>query len=101
MIRNADRLRLDHSRGLAAKYFCERYEREQRYLIIFERDFSDYLKRADYLREKDTEHQFYFDFLLSFDSLKEKMQEFRWSSDFLMENGIDFAKIRNLYFAVA
>ena len=100
-MRNADRMQLDYSRGLAARYFCEKYSREQRYLIIFQRDFSAYLNSADYLRKKDTDNQYYFDFLISFDSLKEKMAEFKWSKDFLKENGIDFAAIRSLYFAVA
>lgn len=98
---NSDRLQLDRSRGLAAKYFCERYEREQRYLIIFSRDFSAYLNSADYLRTKDVDNQYYFDFLISFEDLKAKMAEFRWTAEKLMENGIDFKSIRKLYFAVA
>ena len=100
-MKNEDRKRLDSLRSSAAQYFAERYSREERYLIIFERDFSDYLKRADYLRSKDVEHQLYFDFLIAFDSLKSKMAEFKWSAGFLKKKGIDFPKIRNLYFAVA
>ena len=99
--RNSDRMQLDYSRGLAAHYFCENYSREKRYLKIFQRDFSGYLKSSDYLRKKDIANQYYFDFLCAFDSLKEKMAEFKWSSDFLLANGIDFKAIRKLYFAVA
>lgn len=101
MIRNADRLRLDSQRSQAAHYFCEKYSREERWLIIFERDFSAYLNSADYLRKKDVENQYYFDFLGDFENLKKKMQEFSWSAGFLMEHGINFKEIRKLYFAVA
>lgn len=100
MKNNQDRLQLDYQRSQAAQYFAEKYSREKRYLIIFQRDFENYLSSAEYLKTKDTDNQFYFDFLVSFDSLKEKMKEFRWSKDFLKENGIDFKSIQNLYFAV-
>lgn len=98
---NKDRLQLDSQRTLAARFFCERYSREERYLKIFERDFSNYLSSEEYLLQKDTEHQFYFDFLADFQSLCEKMKEFSWSPGFLNEHGINFKKIRKLYFAVA
>ena len=100
-MRNADRMQLDYSRGLAAHYLCEKYSREERFLKIFARDFSAFLNSSDYLRKKDIANQYYFDFLCAFDSLKEKMSEFKWSSDFLLANGIDFKEIRRLYFAVA
>lgn len=98
---NSDRLQLDNKRCLAARYFCENYSREERYLQIFERDFSSFLSSEKYLREKDTANQYYFDFLISFDTLCEKMKEFSWSPGFLAEHGINFKKIRKLYFAVA
>lgn len=98
---NKDRLQLDRQRCQAAQYLCERYTREERYLMIFQRDFSNFLSSADYLRKRDKENQYYFDFLVSFESLREKMKEFSWSSDFLKSNGIDFKEIRKLYFAVA
>lgn len=98
---NPERLRLDNQRCRAAQYFCENYSREERYLQIFERDFSKYLLSEDYLMQKDTANQFYFDFLVSFGSLCEKMKEFSWSPGFLAEHGINFKKIRKLYFAVA
>lgn len=98
---NNDRMQLDNTRNKAAKFFCENYSREDRYLIIFARDFSGYLNSSDYLKKKDVDNQFYFDFLCAFDSLKEKMKEFHWSCEFLKENGIDFKEIRKLYFAVA
>lgn len=99
--RNEDRVRLDSVRSSAAKYFADHYEREQRYLIVFARDFSEYLNSAKWLQSPDARlQQKYFDFLLDFESLKAKMQEFCWSKDFLKENGIDFAAIRKLYFSV-
>lgn len=97
-----DRKRLDSLRSSAAQYFAERYSREERYLIIFERDFSSYLNSAEWLKSDDARNcQKFYDFLLDFDSLKSKMAEFKWSADFLKKKGIDFPKIRNLYFAVA
>lgn len=102
MAQNSDRLQLDTSRSLAARYFCSRYSREERYLKIFERDFSAYLKSSEWLQsDAAKECQKYFDFLLDFEDLKAKMKEFRWSSDFLLANGINFSEIRKLYFAVA
>ena len=98
---NEDRLRLDRQRTDAAKYFVEKYSREERYLIIFGRDSANFISSRDYLMKKDTENQFYFDFLVFFDDLKEKMKEFRWSGDFLQTNGINFKELRKLYFAVA
>ena len=99
--RNNDRLQLDSKRSSAARYFCENYSREERYLIVFARDFEKYLMSADYLRERDTEHQFYWDFLTDFERFRELMKEFRWSKDFLKEHGIDFNSLKKLYFAVA
>ena len=99
--KNEDRLRLDSDRNKAAQFFVENYSREERYLKIFFRDFSGYLKSADYLLKKDTANQYYFDFIISFEELKDKMKEFRWSKEFLSKNGIDFVSIKKLYFAVA
>ena len=98
---SSDRLRLDSQRCKAAHFLCEKYSREDRYLIIYARDFEKYLASADYLRERDTEHQFYWDFLTDFERFRELMKEFRWSKEFLLEKGIDFASVRKLYFAVA
>ena len=98
---NSDRMQLDNKRCRAAQYFCEKYSREERYLQIYSRDCENYLSSAEYLKTKDIANQYYFDFLVFFESLKEKMIEFRWSKDFLKENGIDFASLRKLYFAVA
>jgi hypothetical protein len=97
-----DRKRLDYQRSQAARYFVENYTREQRYLIIFERDFSEYLKSAAWLRTAEARNcQKYYDFLCDFERLKELMKEFRWSKEFLLENGIDFVSIKKLYFSVA
>ena len=98
---NEDRKRLDEQRSKAAKYYARNYSREERHLRIFARDFENFLASENYLRQKDTEHQFYFDFLCAFDSLCEKMKDFSWSPAFLAENGINFKRIRKLYFAVA
>ena len=101
-MRNSDdRKRLDCQRSAAARYFVENYTREQRYLIIFERDFSEYLKSSEWLKTEDARNcQKYYDFLCDFERLKELMKEFRWSKDFLLENGIDFIAVRKLYFSV-
>lgn len=96
-----DRKRLDGKRCRAAQYFNEKYSREKRYLIVFQRDFEKYLESSQYLLERHTEHQFYWDFLLSFEQLKAMMKEYRWSKEFLLENGIDFNAVKKLYFAVA
>lgn len=102
MMINEDRLRLDRQRTDAAKYFVEKYSREERYLEIFQRDFSCYLNSSEWLRSDDAKsYQRYFDFLCDFEELKEKMKEFRWTKEFLKENGIDFVSIKKLYFAVA
>ena len=99
---NADRLRLDADRCRAAQYFVRNYEREQRYLIVFARDFELYLKSSEWLQSDAAKReQKYFDFLCDFESLKEKMKDFCWSADYLKENGINFNEIRKLYFAVA
>lgn len=98
---NEDRKRLDSQRSAAARFFAERYDREMRYLLIFSRDFAQYLSSSEYLLKKDTSNQFYFDFLLDFESLQMKMKEFRWSKEFLKLHGIDYGSIRKLYFAVA
>jgi len=99
---NSDRLALDKKRRQAQKYFTENFSREQRYLIVFERDFNEYLSAAAWLQTEEAKnYQRYYDFLCDFSSLKNKMKEFSWSKKFLLENGIDFAAIRKLYFAIA
>lgn len=100
-LQNEDRKRLDCERSQAARYFAERYSREERYLRIFARDFSRYLSSADYLRSSESRKvQVYYDFLLDFERLKELMKEFRWSKEFLLGHGIDFVAVRKLYFSV-
>ena len=98
---NADKERLIAERIKSFRYFRS-IEREQRYLIIFERDFSNYLSSANWLQSKDAKTcQKFYDFQICFESLKEKMKEFSWSKEFLLANGIDFVSIRKLYFSVA
>lgn len=102
MKRNADRERLDSQRTAAARYFAENYSREQRYLIVFARDFAQYLASSSWLKSEEAKQsQKFYDFFCDFEDLKSKMKEFSWSADFLKENGIDFREIRRLYFAVA
>ena len=97
-----DRRRLDCERSRAARYFCEHYERGQRYLLVFARDFAEYLRSADWLKSEEAKSfQRYYDFLCDFERLRDLMKENRWSKEFLKENGIDFAAVKKLYFAVA
>ena len=100
-MRNEDRRRLDYNRGQAARFFCENYSREKRYLIILARDLQkNYNAISELGIEKAKSFQLFYDFILDFENLKEKMSEFRWTGDFLRENGIDFKSLRKLYFAV-
>lgn len=99
---NADRQRLENERRAAIRYFRDNFSREQRYLISFERDFTEYLSSAQWLQSDEARKcQKFFDFQVCFESLKAKMKEFRWSKDFLLAHGIDFVSIRKLYFSVA
>lgn len=98
---NREEIPLSVQRKNAARYFVSNYSLEQRYLIIFERDFSECLNSEKWMKsDAAKQSQKYFDFLVSFEELKEKMKEFRWSKDFLKENGIDFNRIKKLYFAL-
>lgn len=96
-----DRERLDTERRRSAEYLMTHYTREERYLIIYERDFREYLKSADWLKTADAKKFCKpFEFMADFLSLKKKMAEFRWSKEFLMERGIDFQAIKKLYYSV-
>ena len=96
-----DRERLDTERRRSAEYLIANYSREERYLIIFARDFQEYLRSADWLVTAEAKrHCKPFEFMADFLSLKKKMAEFRWSKDFLKERGIDFVAIRKLYYSV-
>ena len=77
------------------------HEREERYLISFSIEYSEFEKSFEWLRsvEARSEQKFY-DFQIFFESLKAKMSEFRWSKDFLLAHGIDFAKAKKQYFAM-
>lgn len=100
-LRNEDRLRLDSQRSQAAQFFQKNYSREKRYLIIFERDFSNYLNSCEFLKSEQAKSvQIYYDFILDFERLKTLMKEFRWNKEFLRENGINFDEIKKLYFSV-
>ena len=99
---NADRQRLENERKAAIRYFRDNFSREQRYLISFERDFTEYLSSAAWLQSDEARKcQKFFDFQICFEGLKEKMKEFRWSKEFLLAHGIDFVSIKKLYFSVA
>lgn len=99
---NADRQRLDTERRKSAEYLLKHYDREHRYLVIYARDFADYLKSADWL-QSDEARKFckLYDFMADYQGLRRRMAEFRWSKEFLMANGIDFIAIKKLYFSVA
>ena len=100
MITSNDRKRLDYQRSLAAQFFCKNYSREQRYLIILQRDLEKGFQAITSLGiEKAKSFQIFYDFLLDFENLNEKMIEFRWSEDFLNENGIDYSELKRLYLA--
>lgn len=96
-----ERERLDIERRKAAEYLIKNYSREERYLIIYERDFREYLKSAAWLVTAEAKkHCKPFEFMADFENLKRKMAEFRWSKDFLKTRGIDFVAIRKLYYSV-
>ena len=98
---NKDRQQLDCNRSRAAQYFCKNYSREQRYLIVLSRDLKKEFEAISRLGiEKAKDFQFFYDYILDFEKLRELMTEFRWSPDFLRTNGINFQKLRKLYFAV-
>lgn len=98
---SGERKRLDSQRSRAAQFFCKNYSREERYLIILQRDLEKEFEAINSLGiEKAKSFQIYFDFLLNFENLREKMKEFKWSKDFLKENGIDFVSLKKLYFSL-
>lgn len=97
-----DRKRLDYQRSLAAQFFCKNYSREQRYLIILQRDLEKEFQAITSLGiEKAKSFQIYFDFILDFENLGSKMEEFGWSEEYLLENGINYSELKNLYLAIA
>lgn len=97
-----NRKRLDYQRSLAAQFFCKNYSREQRYLIILQRDLEKEFQAITSLGiEKAKSFQIFYDFLLDFENLNEKMIEFRWSEEYLKENGFNYSELRNLYLAIA
>lgn len=97
---NAEKQRQLAERVKSFRYF-HNLDREERYLIIFQRDISNYLGSANWLQSKEAKTcQKFYDFQICFESLKEKMQEFRWSKDFLKANGIDFVALKKLYYSV-
>ena len=101
MIKSEQRKRLDCQRSLAAQFFCKNYSREERYLIILQRDLEKEFEAINALGiKKAKSFQIYFDFLLDFENLREKMKEFKWSKEFLKENGIDFVSLKKLYFSL-
>lgn len=96
-----DKERLDAERRKAAEYLISNYSREERYLIIYARDFRAYLESAEWLVTAEARaYSKPYEFLADFESLRRKMEEFRWSKEFLRERGIDFPALRKLYFAV-
>ena len=99
---NADRQRLDTERRKSAEYLLKHFDREHRYLVIYARDFAEYLKSADWLQSAEARsHCKPYEFLADYQGLKSKMAEFRWSKEFLLANGIDFVAIKKLYHSVS
>lgn len=99
---NADRMRLDGQRRKAAQYFVENFSREERYLIVFARDFETYLSAfsADNFKSEEKREGLRWDFFFSFQSLRKRMAEYSWGKDFLNSHGIDFRAVRKLFFAL-
>lgn len=89
------------NRQAAAKFLCERYSREERFLLIYERDLSKYVSAftADKFKSEDKREMLRWDFFACFNSFKKMMKECKWSKKFLASYGIDFVAVRNLFFA--
>ena len=102
MKKSLERMRLDDQRRRAAQYFCENFSREERYLIVFERDLEKYLNAfaADNFKSAEKREGLRWDFYFDFLSLKSRMKEYKWSKKFLLSHGIDFVAVRNLFFAL-
>lgn len=100
--KNADRLLLDEQRKKAAKWLCENFSREQRYLIVYERDFAKYLSAfsADKFKSAEKREGLRWDFYFDYKKLTSLMKEFKWSKKFLAQNGIDFVAVRNLFYSL-
>ena len=101
-MKNEDKKQLDYNRSQAAKFYIEKYSREQRHLIILSRDLKDEVSMIRSLGiEKAREFQKFWDFICDFEKLQSLMKEFKWTPEFMKKNGIDFKSYRKLYFAVA
>ena len=102
MEKNQDRINLDIQRRKAAEFMVRNYSREERYLIVFSRDFSRYIDAFTNDRFKTPEKRegLRWDFFFDFQSLKSRMEEYKWSKKFLLENGIDFKTIRKMFFSL-
>lgn len=99
---NADRQRRDTERRRSAEYLLKNYDREHRYLVIYARDFAEYLKSAEWLQSAEA-RKFckLYDFLADYQGLRRRMEEFRWTKEFLLANGIDFVAVKRLYHSVS
>ena len=96
--KSPERIRLDGERTAAARYFAKSFSREERYLIIYARDFKIYLQSANWLQTPEAPKFLkLWDFLADYKGLREKMVEFSWSTEFLLQKGIDFKSIKKLY----
>ena len=93
---------LDDQRRRAAQYLVNNYEREQRYLIVYERDMEKYISAfsADNFKSAEKREGLKWDFAFDFLGLQERMAEFRWSKEFLADVGIDFKAAKKLFFSL-
>lgn len=100
--KNQDRIALDIQRRKAAEYMVQNYSREERYLIVFSRDFSRYENAftSDNFKTNEKREGLRWDFYFDFISLKAKMKEYRWSKDFLAERGINFTLLKRLFYSL-
>ena len=98
-----ERKSLQEQRKDAVAWMMKNYSRDERILIIIAEDSKKYLScfSADKFKTEDSRQQIIAEFRSMFRFLREKMAEFRWSKKFLAENGIDFVKLRNLFYQVA
>ena len=82
----------------AQKFFVKNYSREERWLIILQRDLQKGFTAINAVGiEKSKDYQFYYDFPFDFESLKEKMNEFGWSKKMLKSRGINYNRLEELY----
>lgn len=91
---------LETERKNAMSHMMKNYSREQRLLIMFEQDSKKFLDSfsSEKFKDESKRQMVVGELKESFVFLTEKMREFRWSKEFLLSQGIEFKKLRKLYF---